>query len=400
MNNDATIFIPTYNRPDLLARTLRFLQHDSLRLPIIVGDGSEPGAAVQNEEACKQSGANIEYFHVPSPSEYGANTRSYLRRFKLALERVKTPFVACCADDDILLPETVVKAAAFLAKNHDYVACEGIYLTFQYDGDRLRIDGKCYDSPSVDGGEIGSRLMQFYSRYEAPYYAVTRTSVQRAIFDRAQDINTAMLVETFQSAALVTAGKLKRLDNIYNLRNLGVAPHARPVEGWNQWMARDFDDFFENYRAHRAKVIEFVSSLGGPQIDLPTLRRALDMSFVVYLGREFHTEYWIDKYVMTVIADRDERNKLRQLLDARLMARTSPQASLGNALKALVKSVINKGLGKKGMRFATQVVHPAVKNLTDIVPLAQDPSIRISRGLVSMFSDADWAFVSQRMRAD
>jgi len=400
MNNDATIFIPTYNRPDLLTRTIAFLQRGSMRLPIIVGDGSAPEAAAKNEEACRQLGPNIEYFHVPSPSEYGASSRSYLQRFVQAFDRVKTPFVVCCADDDILLPETVVKAADFLSKNPDYVACEGIYLIFQYDGDRLRIDGKCYDSPSVDGGEIGSRLMQFYTRYEAPFYAVVRTSIQKSIFARAQDINTLMLLETFHSAAIVAAGKLKRLDNIYNLRNLGVAPHARPVEGWNQWMARDFDDFFEHYRAHRARVMDFVSSLGGPKIDPQTLRRALDMSFIVYLGREFHSGYWLDEYLTTVIADRDERSKLRQQLNARHLTTTSPPISLGEVLKTSVKSVIKKGLGKRGRRFATQVVHPAVKNLTDIVPLAQDPSIRISRGLVSMFSDADWAFVSRRMRPE
>ena len=124
------------------------------------------------------------------------------------------------------------------------------------------------------------------------------------------------------------------------------------------------------------------------------------MSFIVYLGREFHSGYWLDEYLTTVIADRDERSKLRQQLNARHLTTTSPPISLGEVLKTSVKSVIKKGLGKRGKRFATQVVHPAVKNLTDIVPLAQDPSIRISRGLVSMFSDAVWAFVSRRMRPE
>ena len=48
--SDVTIFIPTYNRPQWLKRTVAFLQRGgSRRLPMIVADGSEPEAAAANE---------------------------------------------------------------------------------------------------------------------------------------------------------------------------------------------------------------------------------------------------------------------------------------------------------------------------------------------------------------
>ena len=137
MSVDVTVFIPTYNRPQWLLRTIHFLQRGSLRLPIIVGDGSEPLAASENEALCRKAGENIEYFHVPSASDPEGSAKNYLCRFVTALDRVRTPYVVCCADDDLLLPETAVKAASFLSKNPDYVGCQGTYLNFRYKGDDL-----------------------------------------------------------------------------------------------------------------------------------------------------------------------------------------------------------------------------------------------------------------------
>ena len=193
--------------------------------------------------------------------------------------------------------------------------------------------------------------MEFYSRYEAPYYAVFRTSAQRFIFGQAQEITNAMLLETFHSAAVVMEGKLKRLNEIYYLRNLGIPHHARPIEGWNQWMALDFDDFFDHYRLHRAKIIEVFASRGNIKIDPQKMRRALDMSFIIYLGREFHMGYWVDEYLSTAVVDQKEKNRLRQKMNTSLLAINSFHDSLGRAIKHSIKSFIKGTLGEKGFKF-------------------------------------------------
>ena len=95
----------------------------------------------------------------------------------------------------------------------------------------------------MDADSIGGRLIHFYLRYEAPYYAVFRTAAQRAIFEDAQDITTPMLVEVYQAAAVVIYGKLKRLNDL-TICAISACVACPAVAGWYQWMARDFDDFF------------------------------------------------------------------------------------------------------------------------------------------------------------
>ena len=394
--SDVTIFIPTYNRPQWLKRTVAFLQRGgSRRLPMIVADGSEPEAAAANEAMCRELGTSIEYFHMPSETDPDGPAKNYLRRFSVALARVKTPYVACCADDDLLLPESAVKAADFLANNPDYVGCQGVYLNFRYKGDEIDIVGRGWNSPTVDADSIGGRLIQFYSRYEAPYYAVFRTAAQRAIFEDAQDITTPMLVEVYQAAAVVIYGKLKRLNDLYYLRNLGVPSHAQPVAGWYQWMARDFDDFFARYRRHRDKVMALIAACSEHGTDMASVKRIVDMSFILYVGRDFHMGYWIDEFLATAVTDPKERNRLREQLTASLSTPQGATATLGGALKASLKSTVKQALGERGRKFASRTL-----NFAEMVPLAQNPAIRLPRGLLGSFDESDWVLLGERHRVD
>jgi len=432
-SSDVTIYVPTYNRPEFLSRTLRFLQQGPVRLPIIVGDGSDASAAAKNETLCRSLGANIEYFHLPSVSGFAGATRSYLQRYLAALQRVKTPFVASCADDDLLLPETVVKCAAFLAENPDYVGCQGTYLFFRYlENVHLKIEGVCYDTPSVDGNEIGSRLMQFYWRYEAPFYAVYRTSVQRSIFERAQSISINILVETFHSAAVILEGKLKRLDDIYCLRNIGIPTHPIPIEGWYQWMIKDFDGFVDNYREHRATIIEMAASRSDLRIDLHSLRRAIDMAFMIYVGGHGFPMYkLIEEYLPIAVADRQERDRLQRGFATKFAMSFADQQEQGRlateaahepiasqatsstlqiriAIKRLLRALIEAAFGESGLKLTRQLrssMRPEQKQINGpaVTPPTSEPadlSMQIPTTLVNRFTAAQWDLVRRRIPKD
>ena len=97
-----SVVIPTYNRPQLLRRALRFLRTEG-RIPIIVADGSLPDAAETNAATCKGMGGNVPYFHLPSPAGSAAQINNVIQRLSMALSMVKTPYVVFCADDDLLV---------------------------------------------------------------------------------------------------------------------------------------------------------------------------------------------------------------------------------------------------------------------------------------------------------
>ncbi len=330
MTDTLSIVILTYDRPDALLKTIAFLQSDGERLPIIVADGSGRDAATRNAAICAAAGSNVAYLHLPSDTEGpGATTAAayakvlehYFARCRAALDRVTTDHVVVCGDDDFLVPSAALAAAAFLDANPDYVACHGRYVGFRHSASGIRIDSVVQESRSIDGAEVGSRLIQLLAHYEAPYYAVYRASAKRAIVAEMSKIHVGLFFELYHSSASVLIGKIKRMDGLYYLRNVGDPPQKRPLEGWYHWAAADLDGLFERYREHRARILALLSDRRDVALGEDRLRRAIDMSFLLLVGRQFHLDYWIDEYLTTAVASGDERVRLRGWLDAEFHGR-------------------------------------------------------------------------------
>jgi glycosyltransferase domain-containing protein len=316
-----SIIIPTYNRPQLLPRTLRFLQAGP-RLPMVVADGSEVSIASANAEICRGLGENISYFHIPNADNGAVAVRNNsFQRVQKALGMVETPYVTFCADDDLLMVESALASVKFLEENKEYSGCQGLSFRFRYEPLGLRVEGVEYDDASIDGQDAGTRLMQLFSRYESPFYCVSRTSFQRRVADRLDAMTSFAFAELLQATAVVLEGKLKRLYDIHYLRNVETttassAPVSTredvPSANFIQWLANDPEEVFDAYKEHRSKVIEFAEWSNNHRSDLGTLERALDMTFVIYVGRQFRLDQWIDEYISRNVAQQCERNMLKE----------------------------------------------------------------------------------------
>ncbi len=336
MAQNVTIFLPTYNRPEMLSKTLAFVQESREPFPIIVADGSNHDNAHRNADICRAAGSNVTYFHVPTPAEALRPTEipslkhhreiiaNYYRRYLHALEQITTPYIVHCSDDDLLIPETVAESAEFLDRNPDYVACQGMYFNFHYVTDGLEIECATLDGPSLDGNELATRLIQLFSRYECPFAAVYRVSATRAIIPRFEEIRVLLFTEVFHATASVILGKIKRLNGLYYLRNVGVPNNPRPFQSWRDWYVMDFDEFVEHYRQYRAMVMDLVAQTS-KDVDAKKLRRTIDMAFMVYAGREFHMLHWMHFYLTETITDENERERLRPFLMDRLWKQAAPQ---------------------------------------------------------------------------
>jgi glycosyltransferase domain-containing protein len=357
-----TVVVPTYNRSDLLFRTLGFLQSGSVRVPIIVADGSDDTHARVNS-GCSSLSDNISYFHLPTGTE--EPIKSYFRRVIDVMGRLTTPYVVFCGDDDIAVVDNALRSAQFLEDNKDYVACHGSYLLFRYVGDAIQIEDIAYEGESIDGDEIGSRLMQLFSRYEAPYYAVFRVSTQRRLLPRCLDVEMPLWPETYHSTAAVVEGKIKRLDNIHCLRNIGIpAHHGHVIRNFGRWTATDLDGFLVRYRKFCESVIGWAMEKSDFPIGQDRLRRAIDMAFILYIGSEFDRTYWIDQYLETAIAGDSEKAKLRARLEQILFGRETKDTAeneklaifpLGDAFRSLIISMVKTLIGERGIRVIQSV---------------------------------------------
>jgi glycosyltransferase domain-containing protein len=308
-----TVIVPTYNRPADLIRTVKFLRRSSAFL-IIIADGSDSEYSSQNAR-CRELGENIAYFHIPrAPAE--ATATNYRHRVQRAFEQIETPYVAFCGDDDLLVPESAMKAAEFLENNPRYVCCHGIYLQFKCVQDTIEIPNIEYQGESIDADEVSGRLMQLFSRYEAPYYAVFRVPVLRLLFERCKDILSPLWNEMYHSTGAAIAGKIHRSNTIYCLRNIGNPPHYKAGSSFinfGQWIAADLDGFLMHYVGYRDQVLEWAA----PGADRDTVHRVLDMAFITYIGSEFNLSFWIDSCCETA-KDESARDKLRARLNQNL----------------------------------------------------------------------------------
>jgi len=329
MSQDVTVIIPTFNRPEMLPRTLSFLQNTANRLPIIVADGSDAENSARNLQTCRRVGANVSYVHLPAPPEiadaspfcrYEEIVAHYFRRYLLALTRVATRYVVHCGDDDLLMPEAIIESAKFLDGNSEYVACHGMYFNFRYANSGIDVECSTYDGPAIDGNEFGSRLFQLFSRYESSYAAVYRTSLQKVILERLVEMPWALFSEIFHATATLVHGKVKRLDRIYYLRNVGVPSNPRPFEDWNQWILKDWDGFLAYYLEYRTRITAFAAARMSPALDPDRLRRTIDLAFMLYVGRDFSMAYWIYQYLATAVVAQEERDRLGILVNERLLA--------------------------------------------------------------------------------
>ena len=213
-----------------------------------------------------------------------------------------------------------MKAAEFLENNPRYVCCHGIYLQFKCVQDTIEIPNIEYQGEPIDADEVSGRLMQLFSRYEAPYYAVFRVPVLRLLFERCKDILSPLWTELYHSTGAVIAGKIHRSNTIYCLRNIGNPPHYRAeaaYRNFGEWVAADLDGFLSHYIEYRASALKWAAT-GADENNLHT---GLDLAFMTYIGSEFNASYWIDRCCATV-KDQTERAKLRERITLNLSRST------------------------------------------------------------------------------
>ena len=383
-----SIIIPTYNRPEQLFRTLRFLQARPIRLPIFVADGSDENFARQSRE-CAKLGDNISYVHSPARSGEGA-WPNYRRRISEVLNAVVTPYVVYCADDDLLIIENAVKAAQFLETHADYIGCHGTYLHYRTVDDQLRIEATAYDSPSIDGNEAAGRLIQLFSRYEAVFYAVFRTKTKRMLIDFYEEREQPLWPEIYHATGAVLEGKVKRLDNLFTLRNIGLAPHAQKMDNFGQWVVSDFDGFFSGYLKYRERFVTWLID-SNPSLDRGRLNQAFDLSFMIYIGSEFDPRLWIVTYLDRAIASEDEKTQLRHRLESQFLQTSAKQRTAGNDNKEALKTLTLSLLGERQFRLIQKVRDVILlRSKRSAIGIKQKNKVQIAPHLLARFSDAEW----------
>lgn len=208
MLNNLTIIIPTYKRHRQLARLLDY--YSKYKLNILVADST------LTPFPSKKISKNVKYYHYPN--------YSYAKKLPLIYSKVKTKYVVFCADDDFIIPSSILESVNFLEKNADYSSCHGHYAFFQNPDNKNLLAYPFYlDSMNlnINSDKPSKRVMQLLSAYMQLLYAVTITADIQQVFKyltNYPEIKNDNLVEIFQAIILCINGKSKTLPILYCIR--------------------------------------------------------------------------------------------------------------------------------------------------------------------------------------
>lgn len=280
-NNKYTLLLPTFNRPEDLARLLRFLADQQALFPVIVLDSS----SAENQE--KNAKTVFELSHkLDIRIECFDSSMSPWEKFWRGSQLVKTQFASLCADDDLVLVSSINPLIRYLEDNPDYSVAHGWYFNFYLNG-AFGLTDIVYKGKSIDEEDPIERLTHLFSNYEAITYGVHRTIVLQEALGRMRQLNSLLGRELLGGAIAAISGKIARLPVLYAGRSL--APSA-PYVNWHpiEFLLTSVQSLFDEYAKYRLLLLESYTAQFGQPSDAIT--QYVDLAHLRYLSQYLNPE--------------------------------------------------------------------------------------------------------------
>jgi len=235
-----TVIIPTHERSNYLRRALEYWENCPYHLMIV--DSSK--LAFQNiPKKC-------EYLHLPG--------KTFVEKITLALQQLKTPFVAMCPDDDFHSFASLKDCALFLQQNAEYASVHGHYISFlqQANGLQFSITYNNIHGYELISDDPEQRIADAMHRYVIQLWAVHRKEYLLKALDACQGISNDRAVELTIALVPMMYGKHKVLPMFYSARE-------RLPDSWGvteppllQWLSSpEKSNEVHNWKVNLAKLL-------------------------------------------------------------------------------------------------------------------------------------------------
>lgn len=272
-----TLLVPTMNRPEFVARLLRYYASVRFTGRIAIGDSSGP-------EGIKAAREAVEAFHGTLDIDYEEYPGLGLADcWKEMIDRLATPYAAYLADDDFLVPASIDRCARFLADHPAYAAAHGAGLGITLDTNGLfgKVVVCDYYEQTVSEAELAAeRLRQHLERYTVTLFSVHRAETWRAMFRDVHLIKDMSFgAELLPCCLSVVSGKVKELDGLYCVRQSHGRRYEQPT--MFDWIATP--DWFRGYEITRDVLSRELAAKDGITVD--AARRIVQEGFRYYVGR-------------------------------------------------------------------------------------------------------------------
>ncbi|MGV8058414.1 MAG: TIGR00180 family glycosyltransferase [Smithellaceae bacterium] len=257
-----SILIPTLNRPEFLYRALKYYKAAGFDGVISIGDSSSSENSTMNLfyiDKLKGS-LDIDYRY------YEKDKYDIGLVLKDQIERVRTPYIAVCCDDDFLNVSGVKKCVSFLEANTTYISARGMRLNFmlsKIDDVYGEIDKVHYvPSLNLEDDRASDRWATYMNCNTATAYNVHRKETFQKMWQHIEDLITYDLkYELYPCSVTCLLGKTKNIDVLYNIvqQHHGSLSYSGKItiydaimnEGWSTSVKN-----FSNYICEELKVMD------------------------------------------------------------------------------------------------------------------------------------------------
>ena len=281
-SHDLTVLIPSKNRPEDLAKMLKYFSDEKLPYKIII---VAEGAGY--EDICSRAeGLSIELLQLKA--------KSLAERIVEGLKRVSTPLVTVCSDHDIVFTEAIAKTGGFLMQNVEYSACQGHHGRF-CDVNNFELIDILWFTPSLDEAEPLQRLISLIRRYQPICWATFRANALRRIAESFLEYQGELYFELLWSLGAAIEGKVKRLQLLYCLRLLhDTSFKGHPLYLFMESPRQFFCDYSKYSKRLTQHLIEKTGSKENESSKILDLVHLVLFSMAIDAGK---INYFIDEMV-------------------------------------------------------------------------------------------------------
>ncbi|MCI5054396.1 MAG: TIGR00180 family glycosyltransferase [Pelagibacteraceae bacterium] len=232
MNKDLekhlTIIIITKDRYDFINRLLAYYNFTELKSKILIADSTDFDHHNLNSNYIENyKNLDINFYHRPNIKPENLQNEM--------LEKVRTKYTIVCADDDIIIDNSIIKCVDFLEKNNDYIAVTGRIHGFATEKDRAR-DCKIsiwneYNQQNISETNPNIRLKNYLSSYWVNFFSIVRTDDYIRCSKYAHlSTSAAMRGEIIPCMTKALLGKTKKLNHLHMLRQFFLQKKHYPLK--------------------------------------------------------------------------------------------------------------------------------------------------------------------------
>jgi len=222
--DELTVVMITKDRPQFVARWLKYADHIKLPFKVIIADGGKDNALFDALSGLPDRLAvNYEYIRYPYDKTHIENHT----KMSGALSHVTTPFTVMADDNIFFITEGLLKSVEYLKINPDYATCRGhidvLTLPDAHDPfceNITFIKSESYNFCSNMFESASERVKAQFSLYNITYYDVHRTPDIQVYFQILDDlkIHDAFISELLTSFLSISSGKAALQPYLYLLR--------------------------------------------------------------------------------------------------------------------------------------------------------------------------------------